>query len=801
MDKSAKLTCADHIFFDFTTKSDYLACGTGNGNINILQVSNDFNNTLKSANLRELRYDFDYSSQNNNKNAGSSASPFSFNFKQRLSQFFSAKPQPSAVKSVKFLKDHLICYITEDGKFRIFNQLTNREVYCNEKLFGFMSGGFNNSCNNQHQQQENFLKCKIEFLDYDASRNFFLETSSKILFFCVYVEYANSQFLNIFELQFLDIPLSNEITNNDVINNIYSNNYNLNYNNVFALSDYGSTIRFNNNKVVPLGGKLIDLKTIKDKFWSIARKSVLESDEQSEEALFIKYEIKIFNTFKLQNENEEEANNNINNINSSEENTLNEANNNKNNNYFEKNETNRAFFNHTNQTVILLDHKLKNFALTIKQMSLTKNEKSRNKSLYRLLLSAERIISNEQLMNFNRKLAETNVSQMTANNPSTQTRNFLRECETQKELVNRCAILNRIFLRGGTAAESFNADSLLGYIQSLIFDSFENRIISLGCVRNRNLDSVCVLRENGIGFLRYAAEFQKVNEAVGFHEANFREIVFGSEGCYNNGFLSGGNAGNEEQRARAEGLGGLGSNKEVRLMRGRILAYVAEQSQVTEDNPLLVCLALLRVLLAENYVDFSDYNNFVDFFNCDEGFSKKNHNAKNATGFQNNFSFDGDSKNIKDFVKELFGEKLQKENSMLFLDVFNSVISKIFKSNVDLMLKNFEDINRMFSEYQNSDLARKIGKFAQEENSLGGFNRNITGASFVSADAVNKYDFKFNSKFCEIIKKITQDKIEALFNLSRDLVAFSQWVESYHYDLVITKANKLERLGNIIICN
>jgi len=724
------------------------------GNINILQVSNDFNNTLKVSNLREIRFDADYSQPDTR----SSVSQFSSIFKQ----FFTTKPQPSAVNGIKYLKDNLLCYITEDGKFKIFNQQTNREVYCNETVLAFMNSGSNN-------YQEKILKCKIEFLDYDASRNFFLETSSKILFFCVYVEYANSQFLKIFELQFLDIPLANEIINIDV-------------NNLISLKDYGSTVILNNSKVVKLSGKLVDLKTIKDKFWSIAHKRSLESDPGSEDPLFGKYEIKIFNTFKLPNENQSDLKNYYNNnyynhnLNSSEQANIRNNQNiivNDYNDNFEISAANNDFFNHTNQEVILLDHKLKNFALTVTQLSLIKNETIRNRSLYRLLEGAERIISNEQLMNFNRKLSEKNSSRLTSNNPSTtQSRNFMRECETQKELVNRSAILNRIFRSSGCASgESFNSNSLLDFIQALIFESFSNQIISLGHILNRNLDSICVLRENGIGFLRDVAEFQKVNEAIGVHESNLRGIVFGAKsfGKSSAGLFR------TEINSKRETQSVSAVSREIKLMQSNILSYASEQSQVSEENQLFVCLALLRILLVDNFINLEDYNCFVDFFNVG----------------------DNNNRNFKDFVAELFGEKLQKENNMLFLDVFNSLISKIFKSNVSSQLKSFQDLLLKFAEYQSGDLARKIGKFSEEQNSIGGgVNMNKNGGSFVSAGAADKYDFKFNYKLCEIIKKITQDKIEALFNLSRDLVALSKWVETYYYPLVSTKADKFEQSGN-----
>jgi hypothetical protein len=759
-EKSAKLTCCDHIFFDYNTKSDYFACGLISGNINIFQVSNDFNNMLKLANLREIRYDIDYSQP-------AQSSPFSLNLKQKFTQFFAAKPQPSAVKSVKYLKDHMICYITEDGKFKIFNQLLNKEVYCNEKIIF----GLNN-------EDEKIIKCKIEYLDYDASKNFFLGTSSKILFFCVYVELANLQFLNIFELQFLDIPLNNEIaaTNN---------------NNAFALSDYGNNVRFNNNKLVRLSGKLIDLKTINDKFWSVSRKSALhEVDERSEKALFDKYEFKIFNTFKLQNESEREEENTDYNYNNNNFNTningknnflnLEESFNNNNSNdsvinkkYNSESEAKDAFFNHSNQEVILIDDKLKNFALTIKQMSLIKNENSRNRSLFRLLLGAECIISNEQLMVFNRKITETNASQMLANHSTTQNRNFLRECETQKELVNRAAILKRIF------SENFNSEILLNFIQNLIFESFENKIISLGIIKNKNLDSVCVIRESGIGFLRFVSEFQKVNEIVGSHEVHMRSLIF----C-------------RKSFEKLSSQSVFMVNKETKLLQSKILSYVSAQSQISEENALFVCFALLRILLADNFINLADYNFFVDFFNSEDN------SENNFCGYinnSNNLSSNSNNKNLKDFIDELFGEKLQKENKLLFLDAFNSVISKILLSNVNLLLKKFKDLESKFAEYQNSDLAMKISKFAKEENSNFGFgNRNSNELS----PAASKFDFKFNYKFCEIIKKITQDKIEALFFLSRDLVAFAKWVETYHYNLLSAKVDdKLDFLGNtLIIC-
>jgi len=714
-DKTNKITSIDHIYYNPNDKKDFFAFGSSNGNINFFEISYELNNLLKIANLKEIRYDADYTGEQGNFH-----NPFNFNIKQKLSNFFAIKPTASAIKCIKYLKDNLICYVTEDKNFKIFNQFTNREVYANDKLLGNIN------------LEEKIFDCKIAFLDYDTSRNFFLESRSKILFFCIYFEFEGTFYLNVFELQFLNIPLSNEVI-------IVNNDRNVSYN-TFCLSDYGNTIRFNKNKIIKLRGKLIDLKTIKDKFWSISRKS--QENDINEESLFSRYEIKVLNTFKSQTEDENELNENSDNIHNNNSAIGQNTHTSKN----KENDEKEYFFNHYNQEIILLDSKLKNFALKIKQISLIKNEKLRNKSLYRLLCNSETIISNDQLINFNKKFVENNASQL-ANNTTSQSRNYLREMEMKKELVNRTAILKQIF------NDCLETNNLITFINNLILESFSNEIISVGYIKNRNLDSICILRNNGIGYLRKIWDFQKINEIIHLHESNIREFIFSEKNL-------------EKYKSQLINRYTL---KEMRLLKNKILNYIGEQNQVSDENILFICFALFRILLAENFIKINDYHYFVDYFN-DEN----------------------EKKNFSDFINTHFGEFSQRENSLLFLDIFNSIISAVVKNNVNSFGYNIKELLEKFDNYKNSNLADKISKFSKDENMI-----ICDRSSDMNANLTNKGSFKFNYKFCEIIKKITQDKIEALFFISRDLLSLLKWIEIYQPNLFIHKKNDFEASGKI----
>jgi len=312
-----------------------------------------------------------------------------------------------------------------------------------------------------------------------------------------------------------------------------------------------------------------------------------------------------------------------------------------------------------------------------------------------------------------------------------QSRNYLRECESQKDLINRNAILKRIF------SDNQLSENLIQFIQNLILDSFNNQIISLGYIKNENLDSICVLRNNGIGFLRYIMDFQKINEIIHYHESNIREFIFSNKNIDKFSYE----------------IKNKNSIKQMHLLQNKILIYFTEQIKISDINSILICLSLLRILFAENYIKINDYNYFVDYFNDEI-----------------------ETKNFSDFINQHFGEVLQKENNMLFLDIFNSIISNILKNNSVLILNKFDELINKFENYKNSNLAEKINKFSKQENLL---SRLYPGPSFVSATSTNKYDFKFNYKFCEIIKKITQDKIESLFYISRDLISFAKWIEVF----------------------
>ena len=657
MDSNHKTNCIDHILFDQKDNSDYFSIGSTNGNIYFLHISKKLNNSLQIQNIKEIKHDLPY------------------NFREKITSFFLSKSPPVPVKQIKFLKDNLISYITEDKKFKIYNQFLSKEVLCLPL--------------NLENINENIISCKIEFLDYDETRNFFIESKSKILFFCIYLEFTNNyHIVNILELQFLNIPLTNEVSyqNNNLSNNIALEDLD------FRLVDYGTNIKLNINKLIKLKGKLIDMITNKNKFWIISKK--ITESENSDDFLFSKYEIKIFNLFKVQYEENipfKEIKNPHNPI--------------IDDNDIENFKSDRmSFFSHSNQEIILLDDKLKNFSLIMRQISFIKNLKTRNNFLFKHLNNSENIISNEHLIKFYNRLNLTNP-----------THRNLRSTE-QKDLINRSSILKKIF------SDKYYLDNIIPFIDNLIRESLSNEILSLGNIKNNNLDSICFLRENGISFLRYTWEFQKINEIISSHEVNLRNFIF-------------------EKKSISKFLNNPNS-KDLQNLKNKIMNYTLAKNKISPDNSLFICLALLRIILTENYLNLSDYNYIIEYF------------------INENHYVDYDM-----MIKDHFGELLQNENSLIFLDCINLIISNIFKNNYNVILNQMNDLFEKFENYKNEESMQKIISFIRKDN---------------GDIQLNKNENKFNYKFCEIIKKMTQDKIQSLFYITRDLLSFTKWIEIYH---------------------
>lgn len=740
-EKLSKITSIDHVIFDAKDNSDYFTLGLATGAIAFIHISKKLNNYIQISIIKELRHD-NVSIASSLQESESTGNPltdglnfaksvFNINFKDKLTGIFSSKVAATPVKAVKYLKDNLVCCITEDKKFKIYNQNLNKEVYSNDRLLENLN------------LPGNLINSKIAYFDYDSTRRFFLETRSKILFFCIYFEFANQYYLNIFELQFFNIPLSNEL----VVSNVNTNGTASSYGNFkFALGDYGNNIRFNKNKIVKLNGRLIDLVSVKDKFWSVSRKG---NEAELTDKQFNKYDIKIFNTFKVKTEISENTDN-VNDENSETANISGMFNlniGNSSDNAAEQNQKNNIqpgasschndpapFFSYVNQEIILLDSKLKNFSYIIKQISLIKNEKIKNTKLFKLLCSCERIISNEHLMNYNKRLIFDDLNKannININNYSSYDNvSYLRDIEAQKDLINRRAILKRIF----SDKLFFSADGLIAFVLNLIAESLSNEIISFGYIKNNNIDSVCFNRTAGIGFLRYIWEFQKLNEIIHFHESNIRGMIF-QDKKQKNGNIE--NIFNEEYSVVPK------TEKEMKILHNKIMNYMMEQNRILGKNSLFIILALLRIILTEKYINLNDYNHIVEYFN--------NENDVNKT--------------LENLIKDHLGEYQQRENSLLFIESLNSVIAIIYKNNFEKILFDLNEILETYKNYSNQDFTTKTQQVESKLNKNRLDDKNL--------------DFKFNFKFCEIIKKLTQDKIESLFFLGRDMLSLVRWIETY----------------------
>lgn len=180
--------------------------------------------------------------------------------------------------------------------------------------------------------------------------------------------------------------------------------------------------------------------------------------------------------------------------------------------------------------------------------------------------------------------------------------------------------------------------------------------------------------------------------------------------------------------------------KNQNQMKQRIFNYIMLNKQQREDNSFYIILSLLRLTMSESIVKTSDYNYIFKYFS-----------STNAS--------------LKKFIEEHFSDSVTSNqvSNVEFLNdfIYSSIINNI---HIELII---EKLINYFIEYLGTVFQYNINYEIEKSNEI----------------------VRYNSKYCEVISKLIDEKVKSMYNLSRDLLMLICWLKKFSDINLITNPN------------
>ena len=250
--------------------------------------------------------------------------------------------------------------------------------------------------------------------------------------------------------------------------------------------------------------------------------------------------------------------------------------------------------------------------------------------------------------------------------------------------------------------------------------------------------------------MKTVGEFEYINEVINSHEYYLRNLIFGIENV------------NKYQSHNVTIISEL---------KSKLMNYLTLESKQSIHNILLIILALLRIYLTEVYLLISDEKYLANYFVNFSTYSEYNINSLDA------------------FVKEHFEANIENQFSNLnYLDIIHQVIHDAYFNN-----KSFVD--GYVQIIQNDMDSYKIQLSDRQREVIEAENYRVEKIGSLNTIKTEKY----NSKFVEILTKLTFAKVQAFYNISRDLLSFILWVKKFFKNCnlnIYTECNN-NRLSNV----
>jgi len=253
-------------------------------------------------------------------------------------------------------------------------------------------------------------------------------------------------------------------------------------------------------------------------------------------------------------------------------------------------------------------------------------------------------------------------------------------------------------------------------LERLFNKMLKNHIHYISSIKTMELESMCIVRGEGLSFIRKLGEMEQQEAIVTQHEYNLRKTVF--EPSYFKLYIK--------------------NNQEaLNLLKIKLSSYIMHKIKDNENNNFYIILALIRIYMTDIYLKLTDFHYVNEYFNT-------NHNDTNT------------------FIKEHFYHYSSNlsNHKLSFTDLFHQII-------FDLLL-NQPKMTEMVSNWAIAfDVFTKSLYDLQKGMTINKKNEERARRTI------------FNSKFCEIMKNEAYDKINCLFKMNRDIFSFCNWIKNF----------------------
>ena len=493
------------------------------------------------------------------------------------------------VNSLHYLGNNVVAVLRTNYLFELIN-INSGTIFYSEYLF-------DNIDNKDFIDDSKILST----VDYSFTNDELKSTRRKVFYVFIYINSFNMNSLLSFQLMFIDIPMNNlTCTNND-------------YNNFFSNIDIGTNVKLKNRNNILIYGEIIDMIINNNKLWMVYLNKNNKSEfllnkngneENNINYLNETYGLKIINV--LEN-NVIESENEINDIeerdNSQEREIL-------------------VNFNEKNLFYLLgiinqLGYNLNGINNISKSNELDENPSNtleQNKIIFTCLQN-EKYFLTENLIDFiNIKFHQ-----------GFKNKNLCFKFLEEKYLTNNSqeeigSIINEI---------------ILPLIQK---ELYMNQIISLGCFKNNDLDSVTFIRQRELSFINVVDSFEKINDYIKEYEYQIRKF-----------------------------------NSDENMIKEFIHSNL---SSGNKNSPMLLIFALNRIYLTEINLKIKN-----------EKFLKNVFAQKNLEQFKN------------DIIKQNLSCQMNPFNNLEFI---NELINEIYISYKDIIEENIKNLFTMYTqEFEN----------------------------------------------------------------------------------------------------
>ncbi len=180
--------------------------------------------------------------------------------------------------------------------------------------------------------------------------------------------------------------------------------------------------------------------------------------------------------------------------------------------------------------------------------------------------------------------------------------------------------------------------------------------------------------------------------------------------------------------------------KNQNQMKQRIFNYIMLNKQQREDNSFFIILSLLRLTMSESLIKTSDLNYISKYFL-----------NPNVT--------------LRKFIEDHFSDSVTS-NQITNVEFLNEFIFSSIINNIQIELVIDKLINH-FIEYLSTVYHYNINYEIEKSNEI----------------------IRYNSKYCEVISKLIDEKVKSMYYVSRDLLMLICWLKKFSEINLITNQN------------